>query len=94
MLLGGELAVILALFSLGIVGLVRTTAGWSLFMNSSSTCWYLCRLPKKREGLVSGEDALVLYLLSLPPRLFLEGLASPSWVQLPCLHQRQIMNVS
>lgn len=34
------------------------------------------RLPKKWEGLVSGENAVVLYLLSLTARLFLEGLAS------------------
>lgn len=40
------------------------------------------RLPKK-QGLVSGENALVLCLLSLSARLFLEGLASSSWVQLP-----------
>jgi len=41
------------------------------------------RLPKKREGLVSGESALVLYLLSLSDRLFLVGLASSTQVQLP-----------
>lgn len=40
------------------------------------------RLPKNREGLVSGENALVLYLLSLSARLFLGGLASSSWLQL------------
>lgn len=41
------------------------------------------RLPKKREGLVSEENALVLYLLSLSPRLFLQGVPPSSWVQLP-----------
>lgn len=41
------------------------------------------RLPKKWEGLVSGENALGLYLLSLSGKHFLDGLASSSWVQLP-----------
>lgn len=46
------------------------------------------RLPKKGKGLVSGENALVLCFISLPARVFLEGLASSSWVQLPLLQQR------
>lgn len=41
------------------------------------------RLPKKRDSLVSRENTLVLCLLSLSARLFLEGLAPSSWAQLP-----------
>lgn len=41
------------------------------------------RLPKKREGLVSGENTVMLCLLSLLARVFLEGLAPSSWVHLP-----------
>lgn len=42
-------------------------------------------LPKKEESLVSGENALALCFLFLPARVFLEGLAFSSWVQLPLL---------
>lgn len=40
------------------------------------------KLPRKREGLVSRENVLVLYLLSLSARVFLEGLAPSRWAHL------------